>query len=213
LQFSKKSAVFEHILTGMEPYNLFNTLFEHCFTILNIITMEIKLQRSTLTEWRESYADSLAEHANNSKIAQSLRDSFPNPYTKEDADAWIQFNQTKPKPTINLAIVVEGVCIGAIGLLPKTDIHRCNIEMGYWIGEAYWGQGIVTEAVKYMIKYTFEQFDVVRIYAGVFEGNIGSQYVLKKAGFTLESTIPKGVIKNGISLHEHIYSIIKQDFK
>lgn len=171
--------------------------------------MEIKLQRSTLTEWRESYVNSLAKHANNPKIAQFLRDSFPSPYTKEDANAWIQFNQTKTKPIINLAIVVEGTCVGAIGLLPKTDIHRCNIEMGYWIGEAYWGQGIVTEAVNYMIKYTFEQFDVARIYAGAFEGNIGSQSVLRKAGFTLESTIPKGVVKNGVLLDEYIYSIIK----
>ena len=86
---------------------------------------------------------------------------------------------------------------------------QCNIELGYWIGEAYWGQGIVTEAVNAMVKYTFEHFDVVRIYAGVFKGNIGSQVVLQKAGFTLESTISKGVIKNGILLDEHIYSIVK----
>lgn len=171
--------------------------------------MEIKLQRSTLTEWRESYADSLAEQANNPKIAQYLRDVFPSPYTKEDAKAWIQFNQANTQPILNFAIVVKGTCIGAFGLIPQTDIHRCNIEIGYWIGEAYWGQGIVSEVVRFMIKYTFEQFDVARIYAGVFEGNIGSQAVLKKAGFTFESTIPKGVIKNGVLLDEHIYSILR----
>lgn len=171
--------------------------------------MEIKLDRCTLTEWREVYVNSLAKHANNPKIAQYLRDSFPSPYTREDAKAWIQFNQLQPKPITNLAIVVKGTCVGAIGLLPQTDIHRCNVELGYWIGEAYWGQGIVTEAVNYMIQYTFEEFDVLRIYAGVFEGNIGSQNVLKKAGFTLESIIPKGVIKNGVLLDEHIYSILK----
>lgn len=171
--------------------------------------MEIKLDRCTLTEWREVYVNSLAKYANNPRIAQYLRDSFPSPYTREDAKAWIQFNQSQPKPITNLAIVVKGICVGAIGLLPQTDIHRCNIELGYWIGEAYWGQGIVTEAVNYMIQYTFERFDVVRIYAGVFEGNTGSQKVLQKAGFTLESIIPKGVVKNGILLDEHIYSILK----
>ncbi|MFT5645752.1 MAG: ribosomal-protein-alanine N-acetyltransferase [Aureispira sp.] len=171
--------------------------------------MEIKLQRSTLTEWRESYADSLAEQANNPKIAQYLRDVFPSPYTKEDAKAWIQFNQANTKPILNFAIVVKGACIGALGLIPQTDIHRCNIEMGYWIGEAYWGQGIVSEVVSSMVKYTFEHFDVARIYAGVFDGNIGSQSVLKKASFTFESTIPKGVIKNGVLLDEHIYSILR----
>jgi RimJ/RimL family protein N-acetyltransferase len=171
--------------------------------------MEIKLQQCTLTEWRESYADSLALQANNPQIAQYLRDSFPSPYTKEDANSWIQFNQTKIKPITNLAIVVKGVCVGAIGLLPNTDIHRCNIELGYWLGEAYWGQGIVTEAVKHMVKYTFEHFEVARIYAGVFKGNVGSQHVLEKAGFTLESTIPKGVIKNGVLIDEHIYSILR----
>lgn len=174
-----------------------------------MITMEIKLQRCSLTEWRASYAHSLAEHANNPKVAQYLRDSFPSPYSKEDAEAWIQFNQTKATPATNLAIIVDGTCVGAIGLLLQSDIHRCNIELGYWLGEAYWGQGIVTEAVKAMVKYTFEQFDVVRIYAGAFEGNMGSQQVLKKAGFILESIVPKGVIKNGLLIDEHIYSIFK----
>lgn len=172
-------------------------------------SMEIKLQQSTLTEWREEYINSLTKYANNPKIAQYLRDGFPSPYTKADAHAWIQFNQTKTAPITNLAIVVKGTCIGAIGLLQKTDIHRCNIEIGYWLGEAYWGQGIITEAVRYMIDYTFEHFEVARIYAGVFKGNIGSQNVLERAGFTLESTIPKGVIKNGVLMDEHIYSVLK----
>ncbi len=186
-------------------------LFQHSFIFNLVLIMEIKLQRSSLTEWRESYADALAEQANNPKIAQYLRDSFPSPYTKEDAIAWIQFNQSKTEPAKNLAIIVNGLCVGAIGLLPNTDIHRCNIELGYWIGEAYWGQGIVTEAVQHMIIYTFEHFEVSRIYAGVFKGNMGSQNVLKKAGFTLESTIPKGVIKNGVLLDEHIYSVLRPE--
>lgn len=172
--------------------------------------MEIKLNNCQLTEWRNVYVNELTEQANNPKIAQYLRDSFPSPYNKEAAQQWIEFNQLQENnhPTQNLAIVVNGACAGAIGLLPKTDIHRSNIELGYWLGEKYWGQGIVTEAVKAMIGYTFKHFDVARIYAGVFEGNIGSQKVLLKAGFTLESTIPKGVLKNGILLDEHIYSVL-----
>lgn len=173
--------------------------------------MEIKLHQCSLTEWRIAYINQLAEQANNVKIAQYLRDSFPSPYSKEAARQWIELNQLQEKnpPLQNFAIVVNGACAGAIGLLSKTDIHRCNIELGYWLGEEYWGQGIVTEAVRAMVDYTFEHFDVVRIYAGVFEGNIGSQRVLQKAGFTLESTIPKGVLKNGVLLDEHIYAIIR----
>ncbi|WMX17298.1 MULTISPECIES: GNAT family N-acetyltransferase [unclassified Aureispira] len=172
--------------------------------------MKIKLQSCSLTKWQKTYCETLVQHANNPLIAQYLRDSFPNPYTLKDAVSWVEFNQQIKGPAQNLAILVEDNCIGAIGLRPETDIHRCNIELGYWIGEAYWGQGIVTEAVRYMISYAFEHFEVQRIYAGVFEGNIGSQRVLEKVGFRLESIVPKGVIKNGVLLDEHIYSFLKQ---
>lgn len=97
---------------------------------------------------------------------------------------------------------------GTVGVIFKTDVHSCNAEIGYWIGANYWGQGIVTEAVIGMVDYTFKQFNhIVRIYAGVFEGNLASIKVLKKAGFDFEHTIKNGVIKNNILLYEHFYSI------
>ncbi len=76
---------------------------------------------------------------------------------------------------------------GGISIMPKEDIYRCSAEIGYWIGEPYWGKGIATEAIRQMVDITWERYpEVVRIYAEVFPGNIGSVRALEKNGFELE---------------------------
>lgn len=171
--------------------------------------MKIQLNQCALTNWKTSYQTSLAYHANNPKIAKYLRDVFPSPYSQADALSWIQLNQSTSLPQ-HLAITVDNQCVGSVGITIQADIHRCNAEIGYWLGEDYWGKGIITEAVQAMVEYAFENFDIVRIYAGVIDGNKGSEKVLKKAGFHLEYSIPFGVIKNHQLYDEHIYAILKK---
>ena len=82
----------------------------------------------------------------------------------------------------NFAIVVSGEAIGGIGLRLGTDIFRRSAEIGYWLGEPFWGRGIATEAVGAVSQYAFESFDLCRLEAGVFEWNPASMRVLEKAG-------------------------------
>lgn len=172
--------------------------------------MEIKLNKSILTNWKLSYKEELIQEANNPNIARYLRDGFPHPYTEEAADFWLGMNQNVPVPH-RFAITVDGKFAGGIGLELKEDVHRCNAELGYWLGEQYWGQGIVTEAIQAIVKYGFKTFEITRIFADVYDGNIGSRRALEKAGLKLEAIARKGIIKNNQILDKYVYSIIKPD--
>ncbi len=170
--------------------------------------MELRLTRATIRDWRPGDADSLVRHANNWNVWINLRDSFPHPYTLADAEEWIR-KVTKAVPNTNLVIVIDGSAAGAIGLHFKRDVFRRSVEIGYWLGEEFWGRGVMTEAVQAVTEYAFSSFDLCRIYAGVFEGNLASMKVLEKAGYTLEARLKKNVTKNGKTLDEFIYAIVR----
>ena len=170
--------------------------------------MELTLSRSLLREWLPGDEESLARNANNLRVWRNLRDAFPHPYTLADAERWIQIaNPTKP--VTNFAIVVDGSAVGAIGLVLKEDVFRRSAEIGYWLGEEYWRRGIVTEAVCAVTDYAFATFDVCRVYAGVFEWNRASMRVLEKAGYELECRLKKNVTKDGQTIDEYIYAVVR----
>ena len=170
--------------------------------------MELHLSKSILRPWKLSDAQSLAKHANNKKIADNLRDAFPHPYPLEKAELFINYINTSSK-NIALAICVDDIAVGGIGIHLMDDVYRCSAELGYWLGEDYWNRGIVTEAVKELVNFTFENYSINRIYAGTFEYNKTSMRVLEKCGFSHEAIHRKAVIKNGVIIDEHIWAIIK----
>ena len=140
----------------------------------------------------------------------NLRNSFPHPFSVNDAISWISLNRNNLKPT-NLAITINDDVVGGIGITQQSDIYQLNAEIGYWLGEAFWNKGIMTEAVKAMVDYTFTNFRVIRIYAGVFAYNIASMRVLEKAGFHQEAIHKHAIFKNGRVHDEHLYAILKPD--
>ena len=163
-----------------------------------------------LREWKISDIDSVAYNANNEKIAEKLRNVFPNPYTKEDAEFFVNMciNADKTKD-LYLAIEVDGKAVGSIGVFVKDDVYCKSGELGYWLGEDYWNKGIVTEAIKQTCELAFEIFDIVRIFAEPYAHNIGSRRVLEKAGFEYEGTMKKGVYKNGQIYDFCMYALTK----
>lgn len=157
-----------------------------------------------IREWKPEDTGSLAAICNNKKIWLNLRDAFPHPYTVANAVDWISFTLGQ-KPTRNFAIVYNGDVAGSIGVLTKEDIYRKSIEIGYFIGEQYWGKGIATIAVGQMIEYIKVKFDVSRIYAEVFGNNTASMKVLLKNGFHLEGVREKSVIKNNVVMDDCVW--------
>jgi [ribosomal protein S5]-alanine N-acetyltransferase len=163
-----------------------------------------------LRSWQFGDEASLVENANNRKVSINLRDIFPFPYTLADAETWIKIAENQPA---NFAIVVDGKAVGGIGVLFKEDISRKNAEIGYWLGENYWGQGIMSEAIKKMVDFTFKNYDIHRIYAGVFEHNLASMRVLEKAGFQHEAVLKKSIFKEGKLYDDHVFVIFRESFK
>jgi len=104
---------------------------------------------------------------------------------------------------------LAGAAIGAIGLHLKKDVRRLTAELGYWLGEEFWGRGIATEAVRAVTAHVFARFDLVRLYAGVFEENHASMRVLEKAGYTREARLRKAVIKAGRTIDLFLYALVR----
>lgn len=170
--------------------------------------MEIKLKNCTLRDWQRGDETALALHANNYKIWRNVRDRFPHPYSLEDAERWIEHARNED-PITNFAIVIEGAAVGGIGLIFHDDIYHRSAELGYWLGEAYWGRGLVTEAVGGVVEWGFANFDIARIYAGVLAWNPASARVLEKAGFQFEARLRRAVTKEGVTMDELMYAIVR----
>ena len=148
----------------------------------------------------------LAQLANNRNIVAQVRDNFPHPYSISDAHYWIDLCTGKQAGgNFHRAILCNGEFVGGIGVLRMEDIHRNNAEIGYWLGEPYWGRQIMTEAVKQMTSWIFENTSITRLFAGVFETNFASMRVLEKAGYELEAIHRKAIIKNDKVLDEHLF--------
>ena len=134
-----------------------------------------------------------------------MRDLFPNPYTLKDAEEWVTRNKNRI-PTTNFAIEVNGELTGGCGLMIFGDVYRHNAEIGYWIGEPFWGKGIATEAVKLLLEKIKTDFpEIIRVSAEIFEHNKTSMKVLEKNGFHLESIRKRAVIKNNIIMDDHVW--------
>jgi RimJ/RimL family protein N-acetyltransferase len=158
----------------------------------------------TIRQWVSTDLSNLVLYANNINIWNNLRNYFPTPYTEADAIAWLE-KTIDASPIVNLAIDIDGQAIGGIGLILNSDVYVMSAEIGYWLGEPFWGQGIATEAVRQMVDYTFYYYDIVRLYAEVFEINKASMRVLEKNGFYLEGVRRKAVLKNGVLMDDYIW--------
>lgn len=163
-----------------------------------------------LRSFRQSDREALVRCANNPRISSQLTDRFPYPYREDDADLWLE-HVLDQDPEAILAIAGESGLIGCIGLELKDDVYRNSAELGYWLAEPYWGQGIATRSVQAIVRYAFEELGLKRIYAGVFETNPASARVLEKAGFKLEGRLRKHVTKGGRMLDLLMFGLLEED--
>ncbi|WP_437735493.1 GNAT family N-acetyltransferase [Sorangium sp. So ce1335] len=164
----------------------------------------------TLRPFTPADADALTKNANDRRVWANLRDRFPHPYTRADAEAWIA-HCAQAQPAEALAIVVDGEAAGAIGLERFGDVHRCTAEIGYWLGAAYWGRGLATEAVRALTRVGFEQLGLERIQAGIFDWNGASSRVLEKAGYAFEARMRRHVVKDGRVGDVLLYARVRED--
>ena len=163
----------------------------------------------TLRRWLTSDVDALVRYANNRNVWLNLRDRFPHPYSESDARAWLALCSRQNDPISHFAIEFSGTAIGGIGFEAKRDVHRFTAEIGYWLGEPFWGRGIATAAVERVTAYGFATLGLERIEAHVFGTNLASSRVLEKAGYSFEGRLSRSIFKDGRLLDSYLYARIR----
>ena len=170
--------------------------------------MKIQIGDYLIRDWTERDAASLSQHANNHKIWLNVLDSFPHPFTLDNARAWIA-RTAAASPATSFALAHKNEAFGNIGFVLQEDVYRKTAKVGYWLGEAYWGRGIATSALRAITDYAFQYFDLCHLYTGVFAWNKASMLVLEKAGYALEGVLRNHIFKDGQVVDEYIYGRIK----
>ena len=169
-----------------------------------------EIGKAVLRDWRVEDAPAIVKYGNNRKVWANLRDGFPHPYRLGDAEAFVdRVNAAEPRTVF--AIATETEAIGAIGLMIGADVHRYTAEMGYWLGEPFWGRGIMTRAVRSLTEWAFDTLGLHRISAEPYATNPGSHRVLEKAGFACEGRRRCSAFKNGKVVDQLIYSCLPGD--
>ena len=165
------------------------------------MTQTIRInEKIELTEIRETDKPQFVKYLNN-KEHYDYTLMIPSPYTEADADVFINLCREAEKRNgrvVNFAIrsTESGELMGGIGLMTNEKlIAKHKVEIGYWIGKPFWGQGIMTEVVRGFSDYWLQNSDFVRLEAMVFAPNLASKRVLEKAGFTLEGFCKQFYIK------------------
>ena len=155
--------------------------------------MQLILKTCSVRSWRPSDAESLVRYADNRNIWINLRDAFPHPYTRRDARDYLRGVRQRAVET-TFAIAVDDRAVGGIGFVMHGDVERVSAEIGYWLGEPFWGRGIATRALAEFLQVVTER----PLRAHVAMHNIGSMRVLEKCGFVRENEESVELTEEGI---------------
>ena len=124
--------------------------------------MRIDIGEWCIRSFTAADAAAIVKYANNHRIAVNLRDRFPYPYTRADADAFLNAAMSQ-RPESDFAIASAHEIIGGVGYHRQSDVYRLSAEVGYWVGEPFWGRGIATRVVSVpCFELLFEASDAAR---------------------------------------------------
>lgn len=165
----------------------------------------LRLATCTLRPLVPGDAPSIARHADDRRVSRNLRDRFPFPYAEQDALDFIAFLELDEQQ-VQFGIEVDGAIVGGVGLGRQDDVERHAAELGYWLGAAYWGRGIMPEAVRAVTEHAHRDLGILRVFAKVYEGNVQSERVLEKAGFRREARLQAAIMKDGRILDAHLFA-------
>ena len=161
----------------------------------------------TLREYTKTDLDRLVYLANNKNVSRYLVYTFPYPYTKQDAEWWIETG-SKTEGSVTKVIEYQGEYVGSVGTTRQTGWKQHIAEIGYWIGEEYWDNGIATEALKVMTDLTFASTEIKKLIAPVLSPNKASIRVLQKCGYEFEGVLKIEVKKDHKYFDIHHYAKI-----
>ena len=183
--------------------------------IAESLSLEVPVLRGKLCTLRALTLDdapSIRKHADDEDVWRNLFEGFPRPYTLSDAESWCAGVWNSAAFGHVWAIEVRGQAIGCISVVPQQGWMRCNAEVGYWIGQQFWGRGITTEALTLVTAWAFRtQPEITRLFAPIFSWNKASQAVARKSGYSKEAELPRSAIKAGRVIDRVQYAIYRPD--
>lgn len=153
-------------------------------------------KRLRLRSFEESDIPDLVHLLNNWEIVKWMG-LIPMPYTKTDAREWLEkmtaIEKTGQPQFFFLCERETDKLAGAIGIHPIHSASGKNgdYEMGYWLGEDFWNQGLMTEAGRFAVAWALEQPWVQRLTAVTDIENKKSQRILEKLGFVFQKILPR----------------------
>ncbi len=165
-----------------------------------------------LRGWRLDDAESLAANADNRNVWINLRSRFPRPYTTAAARSWISRTIGGRERGMQLAIEVDGLAVGGISVDVVTANTPRTGEIGYWIGEAYWGRGIAGRAVATAYPVAYEKLSLDRLRAVVRSSNAASLRILERCGFQMQSRMRRSDRRPGSAVVEMVYTRDREGF-
>jgi ribosomal-protein-alanine N-acetyltransferase len=167
-----------------------------------------------LSSFRLTDKPALLEQLNSKEIYDTTL-TIPHPFLESHAEVWLQKRIEHAGRQVKLVAFAirdaDGNLIGGVGSdsLELGTTHRA--EISYWLGVRFWGQGIMTDAVRAYVGYAFRELGLLRLTAHTFEFNVGSARVLEKNGFTVEGRLRKHFRKDGELLDARLYGLLRDD--
>jgi RimJ/RimL family protein N-acetyltransferase len=156
--------------------------------------------------------------ANSPAVAKYMSYRFASPYTLEDARQFLGIAMNLKAPGTDI-LTSYAICdpatntyLGGIGVKTRDDIEAGTFEVGYWIGEASWGKGIMSDALREYSKWVFRTFPhIIRLEGYTLSGNEASVKVLKNAGFVYEGTRRKAAVKHGVVYDLLMFGLLREE--
>jgi ribosomal-protein-alanine N-acetyltransferase len=173
----------------------------------NCAVMHLDCNICLVRDWTPADRDSLIRFANKRNIWRNMTHRFPHPYTESDAESWFASLREMTEPT-HWAIEVDNRAIGGIGVDLGEGVYAKSGHFGYWLGEPYWGRGIMTAAVRATSAYAMSRFGLTRLESPVFEWNPRSMRVLEKCGFVREGVQRQRAYKDGAVIDTVLYALV-----
>lgn len=148
--------------------------------------MILETTRLLLRPWREEDAEDLYKYASDPEVGPPA--GWP-PHTSVEESREIIRTVLSAAETYAVCLKEDGRPIGSIGLHRNDLAERDDeYELGYWIGKPFWGQGMIPEASREILRYAFEELGMARIWCGYYDGNVKSRRVQEKLGFVYHHT-------------------------
>lgn len=178
--------------------------------------MQLQTNRLILRPWHINDADALYQYAQNEKVASPA--GWLAHTSIEDSKNILQTILIKPNIFAIALKENPNHAIGSIGIMERNPTYMFmapdDLEIGYWVAQPFWRQGIASESLKEILRYGFEDLNIDTFWCGYYEGNIGSCMVQKNNGFKYHHS-NKNVYVEALDVYrtEHFTKLLKEEWK